>query len=306
MRGETVGPRAAVGLRTGWRRLIRAFKLEALGLWALCLYGCSSPVDEPLAEIPPDTLRIAVVEAPGAAFLAERLTALSLKGPARLVLRGLQAPSPETLRAWLMDGRADAAYGDALFALSVLATAPEAEILAVAIFDSGDTFRSYLAVAATSPWRRMADLEGASLRTARPESIEGVYFPMACARRLGYHPRAFFGGGADGGPGWIFTGSDSLSLAALDADSLAVAAVASSALSEGNPRRLRIIAKSNPIPQPALVASPQLSPALRLRLRDALLATPLPPHSSGPRGFSRPLMDDYADLATWLMPLWKP
>ena len=143
-----------------------------------------------------------------------------------------------------------------------------AELLAVAVKGGRSVYYSGLFVRADSPIRSIGDLRGQRVAFGDVQSTSAFVFPVAMFLDAGIDPARDLAAVR-------MTGTHANSLAALlngevdaaalsfDSDDKAVRANVPGA------RDLRVIARSEPIPYPPLIANMRLAPALRGRLRDA-------------------------------------
>lgn len=143
-----------------------------------------------------------------------------------------------------------------------------AELLAVAVKGGRSVYYSGLFVRADSPIRSIGDLRGQRVAFGDVQSTSAFVFPVAMFLDAGIDP-------AQDLAAVRMTGTHANSLAALLNDEVDAAALSfdsyDKALRANVPgaRDLRIIARSEPIPYPPLIANMRLAPKLRGRLRDA-------------------------------------
>lgn len=144
------------------------------------------------------------------------------------------------------------------------------ELLVAPVVKGETVYYSYLIVPRDSPARSLADLRGKSFAFTDPQSNSGKLVPTAMLARLGTTPEQFFAS-------TTFTyGHDRSIQAVADriVDGAAVDSLIWEYLAATQPQltaKTRIIARSEPYGIPPVVTSPQLAPAMRARLQQALL-----------------------------------
>ncbi len=202
--------------------------------------------------------------------LASYLEAATARGRERGIAVGVsRAASEEELRAGLVDGRYHLAFTGPLFAVR-LRDDPRlagAELLATSVMDAGTSTRSYLVAREDAPYTDLLDLEGATLVAPDPGSIAGYIFPRSCAARLRFHPDHFFGPVR-------FLGSHDSCLVAVLREPGVVAGLPSTQFGFDTSiaqNGLKVLAKSNPIPNAPLIAGPTVPASDRDLVRAALL-----------------------------------
>lgn len=143
-----------------------------------------------------------------------------------------------------------------------------AELLAVAIKGGRSVYYSGLFVRADSPIRSIGDLRGKRVAFGDINSTSAFIFPVAMLLDAGIDPVRDLSAVR-------MTGTHANSLAALingDVDAAALSFDSYDKAVRANvpgARDLRVVARSEPIPYPPLVANMRLAPALRGRLRAA-------------------------------------
>lgn len=220
------------------------------------------------------TLRfsVAAVESPRDTFgaysrlfgrLAERLGR-----PVEFVQRRTYREVNDLLAA----GRLDAAVVCTGGYLDLRRRAPGAtELVAVPVVGGLRTYEALVVVPASSPARTVADLVGKRFAYTDELSFSGHDYVRRLVADMGQDPDRFFGT-------VTYTHSHDRSIAAVDrglADGAAVHGGIWARLVAADPslaRRLRVLHRSPPFGAMPVVASTSLSPALRARLREELLA----------------------------------
>ena len=143
-----------------------------------------------------------------------------------------------------------------------------AELLAVAVKGGRSVYYSGLFVRADSPIRSIGDLRGRRVAFGDVQSTSAFVFPVAMFLDAGIDPARDLAAVR-------MTGTHANSLAALlngEVDAAALSFDSNDKAVRTNvpgARDLRVIARSEPIPYPPLIANIRLAPALRGRLRDA-------------------------------------
>jgi phosphonate transport system substrate-binding protein len=155
--------------------------------------------------------------------------------------------------------------------LGLRSTAPsQFDVLAVPVRAGKSTYESLIIVPASSAARRLTDLEGGRFAFTDELSLSGYTYAAKALRDLGKEPRRFFGS-------TVLTRSHDRSVSAV-AQRLVDGAAVDSLVFEDLVRRdpqiaaaTRVIHRSPPFGIMPVVASNRLSPALRDRIRTALL-----------------------------------
>jgi phosphonate transport system substrate-binding protein len=143
-----------------------------------------------------------------------------------------------------------------------------AELLAVAVKGGRSVYYSGLFVRADSPIRSIGDLRGQRVAFGDVQSTSAFAFPVAMFLDAGIDPARDLAAVR-------MTGTHANSLAALINGEVDAAALSFDSYDKAvradvpGARNLRVIARSEPIPYPPLIANMRLAPALRGRLRDA-------------------------------------
>ncbi len=167
----------------------------------------------------------------------------------------------------LAQGTVDLAYlGTAAF-LTAQDRGP-VELLAIA--ETGGSFHYYsgLFTRLDSGIEEIGQIRGRSLALTDPSSTSGFVYPMALLLKAGINP-------ARDCSRIILSGSHTNSLTALQAGHVEVCAVPFEsyikAVRQGivDPRKIRILAKSDPIPNPPIALNSRLPAELKTRLREA-------------------------------------
>jgi phosphonate transport system substrate-binding protein len=165
-------------------------------------------------------------------------------------------------------GRIDIAYMGTISYLTARERGP-VEVLAIGEMDGGAIYYSGLFTLLDGPVRTLDDMRGASLALTDPSSSSGFVYPLNVLLAHGIDPARDIGN-------LQLTGSHTNSLNALLQGHVAVAAapfesyIRSVRQGMVDPRRIRILAKSDPIPNPPLVISAAVDATIRQRLRQAL------------------------------------
>lgn len=143
-----------------------------------------------------------------------------------------------------------------------------AELLAVAVKGGRSVYYSGLFVRAESPVRSIGDLRGRRVAFGDINSTSAFVFPVAMFLDAGIDPARDLSAVR-------MTGTHANSLAALVNGEVDAAALSFDSYDKAvranvpGARTLRVIARSEPIPYPPLIANRRLAPALRDRLRRA-------------------------------------
>jgi phosphate/phosphite/phosphonate ABC transporter binding protein len=171
----------------------------------------------------------------------------------------------------LIAGRLDAALLCTGGYLDLERRAPGAvEIVAVPVVHGRESYQSLVIVPAAGGETDVSDLRGKRFAYTDELSFSGRAYAEKVLRDRGFDPARFFGS-------VLYTGSHDRSIQAVASGLVDGAAVHGGILAqmeERDPsleRRIRIIHRSPPLGGMPIVASARLSPALRARLRDALL-----------------------------------
>jgi phosphonate transport system substrate-binding protein len=203
----------------------------------------------------------------------------------------------------LASGRLDAALVCTGGYLDLQARAPDAvELLAVPVASGVSTYESLVIVPATSPVRRIEDLEGKRFAFTDELSFSGRAYLLRHLRDLGRDPSRFFGS-------VTYTRSHDRSIAAAArgiVDGAAVHSLVFAHVAERDPRlaaRVRVLHRSPPFGMMPIVASTRLPGELRERLRDALLELSEDPEAAAALafvnldGFARPTAELFDSAA---------
>ena len=145
------------------------------------------------------------------------------------------------------------------------------ELLATPQVQGSHFYRSYLIVNKESPFNRLEDLKGRVFAFTDPNSNTGKLVPTYWLAQMGERPETFFGK-------TIYTYShdnSTLAVARALVDGAAIDGLIWEYYHQKNPvftARTKIIKKSDPYGIPPLVASRNLSQALKARIRQLLLS----------------------------------
>lgn len=146
---------------------------------------------------------------------------------------------------------------------------PELRMLAQLVAEGGSEYLGYIVVPVASPRRSLAELRGARFAFVDPRSASGYLMAVDLLLRAGLDPQRDFAS-------TVFAGSHPDVVDALLADKADAGAIASTTFShmrnDDVGRRLRILAKSEPIPFDAVVASPALPQGFVAELEQLFLA----------------------------------
>ncbi len=165
-------------------------------------------------------------------------------------------------------GRIDIAYMGTVSYLLARERGP-VEVLAIGEMEGGAFYYSGLFTLIDSPVKTVADLRGRSLALTDPGSSSGFVYPLNILFSEGVNPERDLSH-------LMITGSHANSLNALIQGHVDVAASPFEsyirAVRQGvvDPRRVRILAKSDPIPNPPLVVSGRVDAGVRQHLRETL------------------------------------
>lgn len=168
----------------------------------------------------------------------------------------------------IASGRIDIAYMGTVSFLLARERGP-VEVLAIGEMDGGAFYYAGLFTLNESDIYTVADLRGRSLALTDPGSSSGFVYPLNILLREGINPVRELSR-------VMITGSHANSLNALLQGHVDVAAAPFEsyvrAVRSGvvNPRRIRILAKSDPIPNPPLVVSGRVDAGVRQKLRETL------------------------------------
>jgi phosphonate transport system substrate-binding protein len=144
-----------------------------------------------------------------------------------------------------------------------------AEFLAVDVTGGRSVYYAGLFVRADSPLETVEDLAGRSLAVGSVQSTSSFIYPMAMLIEAGLDP-------ADDLSAIRITDSHANSLKALQAGLVDAAAASfdsyARAVTQGSigDAELRLLARSDPIPNPPLALNPGLDPEIKTRLREGL------------------------------------
>ncbi len=239
-------------------------------LWALCLAPCFSLAQQALAPMRP--LRVMLVPSDGGtedgtkADFQPLFDAVSRDSGYTFEIKVGQ--SYGTVIEALSEGLVDVAY---LGTIAFL-TAQErgnVEMLALSVTNGSPYYYSGLFTLERSGIRDIAAMKGRSLALSDTRSSSGFVYPLSLLRKSGVEPLEHFSR-------IILTGSHMNSLSALSEGRIDVCAAPFEsylkAVREGvvDPRRIRIIAKSDPIPNPPIAVNGRLPEEVRSRLRQSL------------------------------------
>ncbi|MET0291333.1 MAG: phosphate/phosphite/phosphonate ABC transporter substrate-binding protein [Steroidobacteraceae bacterium] len=147
-------------------------------------------------------------------------------------------------------------------------SAGAAELLAVSVTDSSSTYYAAIFVRKDAPVRTLADLRGRKVAFGDVNSASSFTYQIAMLQQAGVDPAAALGA-------LRITGSHAASLAALAEGQVDAACLSFESFSRAaehgtiDPADYRVLARSEPIPNPPLVLSTRLPPAQKDQLRDA-------------------------------------
>ncbi len=172
----------------------------------------------------------------------------------------------EALVDRLVDGEVDLAILHPFMLVRARRRAPGVEIVASFLTRGGTTYRGYVVVRDADPARRIDDLRGRRFAYVDAASTSGYLVPRAILARAGHDPDAFFGE-------TVFAGKHRSAAELVLAGEVDGAAVVDEVVRDVDDLAgLRVIAKSDPIPNSAVAARPGLPPAEVAAVRAALLA----------------------------------
>ena len=164
-------------------------------------------------------------------------------------------------------GKTDLAYMGTVSFLTARDRGP-VELIAVSEENGKSFYYSGLFALAGSAIRNVQDVRGRTLVLSDPSSSSGFVYPLALLKKQGLEPIKDCGR-------IILSGSHTNSLTTLASGHAQVAAAPFESYLKAvrqraiDPRRIRIIAKSDPIPNPPIAASGRIDPATIERLREA-------------------------------------
>lgn len=165
-------------------------------------------------------------------------------------------------------GRIDIAYMGTVAYLNARERGP-VEVLAIGEMDGGAFYYSGLFARTDGPVLQLMDIPGHTLALTDPSSSSGFIYPLNALLSAGIDPLSDLGH-------LMLTGSHTNSLGALMQGHVDVAAapfesyIRSVRQGTVDPRKVRILARSDPIPNPPLVISQAVAPEVRERLRRTL------------------------------------
>nr|WP_299951009.1 phosphate/phosphite/phosphonate ABC transporter substrate-binding protein [Hyphomonas sp. BRH_c22] len=169
-----------------------------------------------------------------------------------------------------------------------------AELLAVEERDGSSTYYAALFVSASSDIRAVEDLQGHSLALGSSHSASSFAYPIAMIAQAGIDP--LFDLGA-----LRLTGSHANSLMALKSGQVDAAGASLVSFERAvnqaglDASAFRILAKSDPIPNPPIAMNPGLSVAMKSALRDAIAGVHAAPgvNQDAIRGYGGKRVDRY-------------
>ncbi|MEO1567817.1 MAG: phosphate/phosphite/phosphonate ABC transporter substrate-binding protein [Pseudomonadota bacterium] len=236
--------------------------------------GCSGAFSEDQSRSAPDPLRVMLIPADGGiedgtkADFAPLFAALS--EATGLTFEIQTGQSYAAVIEGMCAGHADIAW----FGPVSYKTARDrgcAELLAVETRNGSATYFSGLFVSSASDIRETADLAGGSIALGSMHSTSSFAYPLAMLKQAGIEP-------LDGLSTIRLTGSHANSLMMLGAGHVHAAGASFTsferAVNQGNlsANAFRVIAKSDPIPNPPLAVYPGLDTETKTALREALSA----------------------------------
>lgn len=175
----------------------------------------------------------------------------------------------EELPALLRSGKVDIAQIAPLAYVKLKNDEPRVLNLATVIISGNPTYLGHFYVRKESPFHALSDLRGARMGYVKKESTSGYLFPRDLMRRKNIDPDTFFGSTQ-------FLGSHPAVIAAVLSGDIDVG-VAEDITSDwigresGRPEGLRVIAKTERIPNDCIVARPGLDEATVKHVSHALL-----------------------------------
>lgn len=245
------------------KRKIAAFALAALAL--IGLQGCSKAPEKAAA------LQVLLIPADGgteSGTLADYRPVFEAVGKSAGIDFDLKvAQSYGAVVEALCNGNADVAFVGPVTYLQAKERGC-AELLAVAVKSGQSIYHAGFFARADSPVKALADLRGKSVAFGDVNSTSSFVFPIAMLLESKIDPVKELGP-------LRLTGSHASSLAALIEGRVDAAALSfdsyEKAVRENVPgaREVRVVARSEPIPQPPLVVSSRLDDALKEKLRTA-------------------------------------
>lgn len=166
------------------------------------------------------------------------------------------------------------------------------ELLAVDVKHGDSVYYSGIYTRRGNGINKLHDLKGKSLAVGDPNSTSSFNFPVAMVIAAKVDPVKDLGK-------VVMAGSHSNSIAALKEGRVDAAAASfnawEKAIKKGviDPRNFRVLAKSEPIPNPPLAMSKDLDPALKSKLRDAFEHIPEYVPAEMIRGYGGKKVDRY-------------
>jgi phosphonate transport system substrate-binding protein len=244
------------------RRIFTPLLTVLLGLSCICVLGNSEPLSLSVMLVPSD----GGTEDGTREDWQPLFDALSAHTGYRFDIRVGQSYSAvvEAISA----GRIDIAYMGTVAYLNASARG-SVEVLAIGEMDGGAFYYSGLFSRMDGPVRQLMDLPGHTLALTDPSSSSGFIYPLNVLMAAGIDPVGDLGH-------LMLTGSHTNSLGALMQGHVDVAAapfesyIRSVRQGSVDPRKVRILARSDPIPNPPLVVSQAVAPDVRERLRRTL------------------------------------
>lgn len=168
----------------------------------------------------------------------------------------------------MANGQADVAYFGTVSFLTARERGP-VELLAISVIEGDYYYYSGLFTRVDSGIEEIGDLKGRSLVLSDPQSSSGFVYPLARLLKAGLDP-------LQDPSRIILSGSHANTLTALAEGRAEVAAAPFEsyvkAVREGviDPRRIKILAKSDPIPNPPIAVNGRLPVELKRKLKEAL------------------------------------
>jgi phosphate/phosphite/phosphonate ABC transporter binding protein len=174
----------------------------------------------------------------------------------------------EELPKLLRQGQVDIAQIAPLAYVRVKTEEPRIKGLATAVISGNPTYLGHFYVRKESDYRSLADLRGTRMGYVKPQSTSGYLFARDLLRRKGFDPDTFF-------KSTQFIGSHPGVIAAVLAGDIDVGAaedITSDWIGKENiPEGLRVIAKTERIPNDCIAARPGLDDGTIRRVTSALL-----------------------------------